>query len=206
MAAVAISAPGGNHARRRQWRYTWEALAHLPLLRLYVFPRRPALPAAIPSGSLRADLRLEDSLLFLSFSLAGEDHPVALRVPVPRVLVDPAAPVECRTAGDHVEVRLALVLPVDHPVVATAFPPPHGAEPPAPLAVRDGESYPRLSPLVRLVLAGCSETMVVDFQILKIRFYDSFSWINRCEESFYWRRSLVLQELLSKVDKTATEV
>jgi len=155
MAAAAVSAPGGNHARRRQWRYTWEALAHLPVLRLYVFPR-PALPAAIPSGGLCTDLRLEDSLLLLSFSLAGEDHRVALRVPVPRVLVDPAAPVECRTAGDHVEVRLALVLPVDHPVVAAAFPPPHGAEPPAPLAVRDGESYTRLSPLVRLGLAGCS--------------------------------------------------
>ncbi|CAL4971595.1 unnamed protein product [Urochloa decumbens] len=136
-AATAVCAPGGDHPRRREWRYTWEALGHLPLLRLYLFPR-PALPAAIPSGALRADLRLEDSLLLLSFSLAGEDAaPVALRVPVPRVLVDPAAPVECRAAGDHVEVRLALVLPVDHPVVAAAFPPPQGAEPPAPLAVRD---------------------------------------------------------------------
>uniref|UniRef100_K3YRA1 Ubiquitin-conjugating enzyme E2C-binding protein n=1 Tax=Setaria italica TaxID=4555 RepID=K3YRA1_SETIT len=136
MAAAAAVPTPGDHACRRQWRYTWEALGHLPLLRLYVFPR-PALPAAIPSGGLRADLRLEDSLLLLSFSLAGEAAPVALRVPVPRVLVDPAAPVECRAAGDHVEVRLALVLPVDHPVVAAAFPPPHGAEPPAPLVVRD---------------------------------------------------------------------
>jgi hypothetical protein len=139
MAAAAAAAPG-DHARRRQWRYTWEALGHLPLLRLYVFPL-PALPAGTPCGGLRAELSLEDSLLLLSFSLAGEDAPVALRVPVPRVLVDPAAPVECRAAGDHVEVRLALVLPVDHPVVAAAFPPPQGAEPPAPLVVRDGESY-----------------------------------------------------------------
>nr|CAB3448754.1 unnamed protein product [Digitaria exilis] len=130
---AAAAAPGDLARRRRQWRYTWEALAHLPLLRLYVFP----LPAAIPTGGLRADLRLEDSLLLVSFSLAGEAAPIALRVPVPRVLVDPAALVECRAAGDHVEVRLSLVLPVDHPVVAAAFPPPHGAEPPAPLAVRD---------------------------------------------------------------------
>ncbi|CAL5060472.1 unnamed protein product [Urochloa decumbens] len=136
-AAAAVSAPGGDHPRRREWRYTWEALGHLPLLRLYLFPR-PALPAAIHSGGLRADLRLEDSLLLISFSLAGKGAaPVALRVPVPRVLVDPAAPVECRAAGDHVEVRLALVLPVDHPVVAAAFPPPLGASPPKPLAVRD---------------------------------------------------------------------
>ncbi|GJM90125.1 hypothetical protein PR202_ga06374 [Eleusine coracana subsp. coracana] len=133
MATAAASLPSGDETHRRQWRYTWEALGHLPLLRLYLFPR-PALPDAIPSG-LRADLRLDDSLLIFSFSLAGEA--VSLRVPVPRVLVDPSTPVECRAAGDHVEVRLALVLPVDHPVVAAAFPPSPGAEPPAPLTLRD---------------------------------------------------------------------
>ncbi|AQK68153.1 uncharacterized protein LOC100381864 [Zea mays] len=124
-------------AHRRQWRYTWEALNHLPLLRLYLLPRA-ALPFRIPSD-LRADLRLQGSLLHLSFSLPGDGAAVALRVPVPRVLVDPSAPVECRAAaaGDHLELRLALVLPVDHPVVAAAFPPPPGAEPPASLALRD---------------------------------------------------------------------
>lgn len=139
MAATAAAAAGvavaGDRARRRQWRYTWESLAHLPLLRLYLF--RPELSAAAAADHLRADLRLDDSLLLLSFSLAGE--PVALRVPVPRVLVDPSAPPECRDAGDHVEVRLALVLPVDHPVVAAAFLPPPGEEPPAPLSLGDGE-------------------------------------------------------------------
>ncbi|KAF0895942.1 hypothetical protein E2562_018017 [Oryza meyeriana var. granulata] len=129
---AAAAAIAGDHARRRQWRYTWETLAHLPLLRLYLF--HPALSAA-STDHLRADLRLDDSLLVLSFSLAGE--PVALRVPVPRVLVDPSAPPEFRAAGDHVEVRLALVLPVDHPVVAAAFPPPPGTEPVAPLSLRD---------------------------------------------------------------------
>ncbi|XP_006648283.1 uncharacterized protein LOC102720491 [Oryza brachyantha] len=133
MAAAAAAPPAGDHACRRQWRYTWEALVHLPLLRLYLF--RPAVTAAAPPTGLRADLRLDDALLLLSFSLAGE--PVALRVPVPRVLVDPSAPPECRAAGDHVEVRLALVLPVDHPVVAAAFPPPLGAEPVAPLSLRN---------------------------------------------------------------------
>ncbi|KAL6629206.1 hypothetical protein ACP70R_028971 [Stipagrostis hirtigluma subsp. patula] len=131
-AAAAAACASGDQARRRQWRYTWEALAHLPLLRLYLIPR-PGLSAA-PSDP-RADLRLDDALLLLSFSLGG--GAVSLRVPVPRVLVDPSAPVECRFAVDHVEVRLALVLPVDHPVVAAAFPPPAGAEPPAPLVLRD---------------------------------------------------------------------
>jgi hypothetical protein len=131
-AAASPSLAAGDRADRRQWRYTWETLAHLPLLRLYL--SHPALSAAAPSG-LRADLRLDASLLLLSFSLSGAD-PVSLRVPVPRVLVDPSAPPECRAAGDHLEVRLTLVLPVDHPVVAAAFP---GAEPPTPLSLRDGE-------------------------------------------------------------------
>jgi hypothetical protein len=121
--AAAASLTPGHHAHRRQWRYTWEALGHLPLLRLYLFPL-PAHPDAVPS-----DPRLDGSLLILSFSLAGKD--ASLRVPVPRVLVDPSAPVECRAAGDHVEVRLA----VDHPVAAAAFPPAPGTERPAPLTL-----------------------------------------------------------------------
>ncbi|KAG8076723.1 hypothetical protein GUJ93_ZPchr0006g45172 [Zizania palustris] len=129
--AAAAAALAGDHASRKQWQYTWETLAHLPLLRLYLF--YPALSAA--PADLRTDLRLDESLLILSFSLAG--GPVALRVPVPRVLVDPSAPPECRAAGDHIEVRLTLVLPVDHPVVAAAFPPAPGVEPPAPLSLRD---------------------------------------------------------------------
>ena len=131
-AAASSSLTAGDRADRRQWRYTWETLAHLPVLRLYL--SHPALSAAAPSA-LRADLRLDASLLILSFSLSGAGT-VSLRVPVPRVLVDPSAPPECRAAGDHLEVRLTLVLPVDHPVVAAAFP---GADPPAPLSLRDGE-------------------------------------------------------------------
>ncbi|KAF7083279.1 hypothetical protein CFC21_087088 [Triticum aestivum] len=129
MAAASSPLAAGDSAHRRQWRYTWETLAHLPLLRLYL--SHPALSAAAPSG-LRADLRLDADLLLLSFFLTSD--PVSLRVPVPRVLVDPSVPPECRAAGDHLEVRLTLVLPVDHPVVAAAFP---GAGPPAPLSLRD---------------------------------------------------------------------
>uniref|UniRef100_A0ACD5VAB3 Uncharacterized protein n=3 Tax=Avena sativa TaxID=4498 RepID=A0ACD5VAB3_AVESA len=129
--AAASSLAAGDRANRRKWQYTWETLAHLPLLRLYLF--HPALSAAALVSGLRADLRLDASLLLLSFSLPGAG-PVSLRVPVPRVLVDPSAPPECRAVGDHLEVRLTLVLPVDHPVVAAAFP---GADPPAPLSLRD---------------------------------------------------------------------
>jgi hypothetical protein len=38
----------------------------------------------------------------------GEAAPTALRAPVPRVLADPAAPVECHDARDHIKVLLAL--------------------------------------------------------------------------------------------------
>lgn len=37
-------------------------------------------------------------------------HPAALRAPVPRVLANPTVAVECRAAGDHVEVRLEFFL------------------------------------------------------------------------------------------------
>ncbi|KAJ1277759.1 hypothetical protein BS78_04G027900 [Paspalum vaginatum] len=169
--AAAVSAPG-DHAHRRQWRYTWEALNHLSLLRLYLFPG-PAVSDAIPSG-LRADLRLDGSLLLLTFSLAGERDAVTLRVPVPRVLVDPSVPVECRALGDHVEVRLALVLPVDHPVVAAAFPPLPGAEPPASLALRD--DFKNLSTGdVHLYCKNCSSRLTIQ-PLRKIMEMPSVNW------------------------------
>ena len=37
---------------------------------------------------------------------------------MPRVLVDPISPIECCTKDDYIEVKLALLLPVDHPVIA----------------------------------------------------------------------------------------
>jgi hypothetical protein len=56
-------------------------------------------------------LGLEDSPLLPFLSLTGRGRPARSAPPVPRVLADAAAPVKCRTAGDHVEVCLALFPP-----------------------------------------------------------------------------------------------
>ncbi|URE33774.1 Inositol monophosphatase family [Musa troglodytarum] len=103
----------------RRWRFTWETLAHIPTLRLYLF--HPDVHPSALCGNLSASLRLDQSLLRVSWiddrTGEGTGDVVFLRVPVPKVLVDPSCPVECRAMDDHIEIKLALVLPVDHPVM-----------------------------------------------------------------------------------------
>ncbi|XP_068637290.1 uncharacterized protein [Aristolochia californica] len=41
-----------------------------------------------------------------------------MQIPVPRVLVDPGCPVEIRATEDHIEAKLVMILPVDHPLVS----------------------------------------------------------------------------------------
>jgi hypothetical protein len=66
---------------------------------------------------------------------------------------------------------------------------------------------PVLSLRLNIGLAKCSFSICFFFQMkLNMHFYDSLSSINRFEEFIYWRRSLVLQKLFVKVDKTATKV
>lgn len=97
----------------RRWRFTWEALAHMPTLRLFLF--NPEVDPSRRCGDLRASLCLEESLLLVSWMEEGAGD-LALSVPVPRVLIDPGSPVQCVARGDHIEVKLALVLPLDHPM------------------------------------------------------------------------------------------
>lgn len=104
---------------RRLWRFTWETLAHIPTLRLYLF--HPDVHPSALCGNLSASLRLDQSLLLVSWiddrNGEGTGDVVSLRAPVPKVLIDPSCPVECRAMDDHIEIKLALVLPVDHPVM-----------------------------------------------------------------------------------------
>ncbi|THU69747.1 hypothetical protein C4D60_Mb08t17670 [Musa balbisiana] len=103
----------------RLWRFTWETLAHIPTLRLYLF--HPDVHPSALCGNLSASLRLDQSLLLVSWiddrNGEGTGDVVSLRAPVPKVLIDPSCPVECRAMDDHIEIKLALVLPVDHPVM-----------------------------------------------------------------------------------------
>ncbi|KAK9129793.1 hypothetical protein Sjap_010280 [Stephania japonica] len=103
----------------RKWLYTWEALAHIPTLRLYLF--NPDIKPSNQCTNLNASLNSDRSLLLVSWI---EEHERridgsadrSLRIPVPRVLIDLGTPLDFRAAVDHIEVKLLLVLPVDHPL------------------------------------------------------------------------------------------
>ncbi|XP_020592625.1 uncharacterized protein LOC110033090 isoform X2 [Phalaenopsis equestris] len=105
----------------RRWRFTWESLAHIPILRLYLFNLEIGDTSAV-CRFLEGSLRLDRSLLLVSWRLDDEatfsNGRSFLSIPVPRVLIDPGCPVEVKAMGDHIEAKLILLLPVDHPVEA----------------------------------------------------------------------------------------
>ncbi|KAJ0230553.1 hypothetical protein HA466_0306600 [Hirschfeldia incana] len=104
---------------RRKWRYTWEAQSHSPNLRLFLFDSETN-----PKNhckSLNVSTLLEKSQLLVTWigsEAEGSEDDVSLLVPVPRVLLDAESAVKFRALDDHIEVRLALLLPVDHPLVS----------------------------------------------------------------------------------------
>ncbi|KAG4123366.1 hypothetical protein ERO13_D11G322533v2 [Gossypium hirsutum] len=95
-----------NLENPRNWRFTWEAQSHSPNLRLFLFDSQ-AKPS-VQCRNLEVQLNLSQSHLLVS-----------LRVPIPRVLIDSEAPVSFRALDDHIEVKLVLLLPVDHPIVSS---------------------------------------------------------------------------------------
>ncbi|KAK7360079.1 hypothetical protein VNO77_02053 [Canavalia gladiata] len=96
------------------WRYTWEAQSHTPTLRLMLFPDTRTLNPSLRCHHLSVHLHSSHSFLTLSSSS------LSLRVPLPEaVLVDAESPVTFRTLSDHIEVKLLLLLPVDHPILST---------------------------------------------------------------------------------------
>ncbi|KAI9110371.1 hypothetical protein K1719_018813 [Acacia pycnantha] len=104
----------GEEKHSRKWRYTWEAQSHIPTLRLLLFAKN-----ANPSSqclNLKVQLLPSQSLVAVSWF---EPAQVSLRVPIPRVLVDFESPVSFRALDDHIEVKLLLLLPVDHPILSS---------------------------------------------------------------------------------------
>ncbi|KAF5960983.1 hypothetical protein HYC85_002192 [Camellia sinensis] len=102
----------------RKWRFTWEAQSHIPTLKLFLF--NPNTKPSILCKNLKVELVLEQYLLRVSWSESESESEseVLLGVPLPRVLIDAESPVQFRALDDHVEVKLVLLLPVDHPIVA----------------------------------------------------------------------------------------
>lgn len=98
----------------RNWRYTWEAQSHIPTLKLCLF--NTFIESATQFSDLKVTLVMEQFLLLVSFR-NGEAE-TSLRVPIPRILIDHESPVYFRAHNDHIEVKLVLLLPVDHPLVS----------------------------------------------------------------------------------------
>ncbi|EOA23812.1 hypothetical protein CARUB_v10017027mg [Capsella rubella] len=110
---------------QRSWRFTWEAQSHSPNLRLFLFDSTTNPKSHCKS--LNVSIILEKSQLLVTWIDGDEDDEeatgkeeivVSLRVPVPRVLLDAESPVNFKALDDYIEVRLVLLLPVDHPLVS----------------------------------------------------------------------------------------
>ncbi|KAK8694661.1 hypothetical protein V6N13_072208 [Hibiscus sabdariffa] len=104
-----------NLGNPKKWRFTWEAQSHSPNLRLFLFDSLTK--PSVQCTNLNVQLNLSQSHLLLSW--LKEEEEVSLRVPIPRVLIDSEAPVSLRALDDHIEVKLVLLLPVDHPIVSS---------------------------------------------------------------------------------------
>ncbi|KAJ6678681.1 E3 UBIQUITIN-PROTEIN LIGASE E3D FAMILY MEMBER [Salix viminalis] len=99
----------------KNWRFTWETQSQSPNLKLFLFNSKSK-----PSiHHLQAQLNLSKSHLLVTFIENEETDEVSIRVPIPRVLIDPESPVNVKASDDHIEVKLVLLLPVDHPLVST---------------------------------------------------------------------------------------
>ncbi|CAJ1942485.1 unnamed protein product [Sphenostylis stenocarpa] len=101
------------------WRYTWEAQSHIPTLRLMLFPNDKTLKSSIQCHDLAVSLHSSHSFLTLTTSS------LSVRVPLPAVLLDADSPVTFRALSDHIEVKLLLLLPVDHPILSNLHPSPN---------------------------------------------------------------------------------
>ncbi|KAJ4822975.1 hypothetical protein Tsubulata_000341 [Turnera subulata] len=105
----------------RKWRFTWEAQSHSPTLKLFLFDSQTN--PSLHCHNLLIRLDLAHSHLLASWTEQEEPPPdtgsrFLLRVPIPRVLIDPDSPVTFRALDDHIEAKLVLLLPVDHPILS----------------------------------------------------------------------------------------
>ncbi|KAL3615454.1 hypothetical protein CASFOL_041115 [Castilleja foliolosa] len=96
------------------WWFTWEAQSHTSILRLLLF--NPNTNPSTQCIDLKLSLLPQQSLLTMSFTERKSLIEITVRVPVPRVLVDSDSPIHFKTFDDHIEVKLVLLIPVDHPL------------------------------------------------------------------------------------------
>ncbi|XP_009606956.1 uncharacterized protein [Nicotiana tomentosiformis] len=99
-----------------KWRFTWEAQSHVSTLRLILFNTK--FKPSSQCNNISINLYVEQSLLTISFFEPEQKPATLIRVPLPRVLIDPESPVHSRAFDDHIEVKLSLLIPVDHPLMS----------------------------------------------------------------------------------------
>ncbi|KAJ1418036.1 Ubiquitin-conjugating enzyme E2-binding protein [Sesbania bispinosa] len=107
----------GSERQHGAWRYTWEAQSHTPTLRLLLFPLSKSPNLSLQCHNLTVRLHSLRSFLIVTSSA------LSLRVLLPTVLVDTDSPPTFRALSDHIEVKLLLLVPVDHPVLSALNPP-----------------------------------------------------------------------------------
>ncbi|KAF5791313.1 putative ubiquitin-conjugating enzyme E2-binding protein [Helianthus annuus] len=106
--------PATKNPNPRNWKFTWESNSHVPILKLYLFnPNTNPISQCI---DLKVSILFHKSLLQLTW--IDNNQSQSLWVPIPRVLIDADSPISFRALDDHIEVKLVLVLPVDHPIVS----------------------------------------------------------------------------------------
>ncbi|KAK4765650.1 hypothetical protein SAY86_026740 [Trapa natans] len=98
-----------------RWRFTWEAQSHIPTLKLFLFnhttnPKRQCL-------DLKVDLNPSRNVVQVSF-LADGGEGIPLDNPVPRVLIDHESRLSFRALDYCIDVKVALLLSVDHHLVS----------------------------------------------------------------------------------------
>ncbi|GLJ19679.1 hypothetical protein SUGI_0356440 [Cryptomeria japonica] len=116
----------------RKWQYSWEALSQIKILRLYLI--HPSLSPIADCLQLTASMCPPDyaHLDGLSLLIQWEEEPKdninnvdgysyshSLRVRVPPVVLDHSIPVQYKAMIDHIEVKLVLMLAMDHPLLGS---------------------------------------------------------------------------------------
>lgn len=100
------------------WRFYWESQSQLPILKLQLF--NPQFKPLTQCSNLKPLLLVEKSVLELRWLDSESESEVLVRVPVPeRLVID--SPLCFKLWEDYIEVKLCLLLSVDHPIMRLSF-------------------------------------------------------------------------------------
>ncbi|CAK8564480.1 unnamed protein product [Lathyrus sativus] len=97
----------------KKWRYTWESQSHTLIIRLFLFPFSKTINLSLQHHNLTVHLHSPPTFLTLISSSF-----LSLRVLIPNVLLDVELPPTVISFTDHIEVKLLLLLSVDHPALS----------------------------------------------------------------------------------------